>query len=346
MVLRTFGAIDNEALTVVSAPGNSNQNPGDPIINNSNSPNGTIYEFGGGFPTRIIELDDTGGNPDVFEDGNPGGHTITDGKGLVADGTGVESESILRLRELDVNGNPTGPVINVSVFSQNGNFSDIWGFSPSAPLTPGVQYVKVGGTNNGRSEYEDFIPCFVAGTHVRVAGGATKPVENLASGDLLWTRDHGEVAVALVATAVVSGHGPLAPIRFEAGAIGNDRALEVSPQHRMLIASPQVELLTGASEVLIPAHRLLGLPGVSRAPRDAVSYVHLIFDRHMIVEAAGVLSESFYPGAQAMRGVEDAVRDELSAIFPDLATNPPAFAAPVISGREADVLVGEMAAAA
>lgn len=342
MVLRTFGAIDSEALTVVSAPNNSNQNPGDTIINNSSSPNGTVYVFNDGFPTRIIELDDTGGSPDRFEDGQPNNHTITDGKGLVNNGTGVESESILQLRALDTNGNPTGNIINVSVFSQNGNFGDIWGFSPSEPLVPGVQYIKVGGTNNGGSDYDTFIPCFVAGTQIRTEAGLAN-VENLSRGDRVWTKDHGYQPLALVAIAEVEGTGKRAPVSFEAGAIGNAQPITVSPHHRMLLSGSSVDLALGTDEVLVSAHRLLDLPGVTQTDVDRVTYVHLVFDQHQIVEAAGCLSESFYPGKQALRGVTAEVLAEILDIFPELTTSPPPFAAPVASGREAQVIAAELA---
>ena len=337
MVLRTFGAMDNEALTVVSAPNSSNQNPGDPIINNSSSPDGTIYQFNAGFATRIIELDDTGGDPDVFEDDNPGGHTIVDGKGLVADGQGVESESIIRLRELDVNGNPTGGVISVSVFSQGGNFGNIWGFSPSEPLQPGVQYVKVSGTNNGRSDYEDFIPCFTAGTMIRTKGGLCR-VEDLESGDLVWTREGGFVPVGIVAQVTVSGTGKRAPIRFEAGALGNTRTLMVSPQHRMLVTDTRAELWFGEDEVLVPAIHLVGLKGVAQVQMEEVTYVHLVFETHQIVDAEGALTESFFPGVQAMRAIDRATYEEVNALFPELGERAPAPAAPILSGHEARVL--------
>jgi len=42
------------------------------------------------------------------------------GRGLVANGTQVESESYHFLRGLDDAGNQTGPTITVNAFSQNG----------------------------------------------------------------------------------------------------------------------------------------------------------------------------------------------------------------------------------
>ncbi|MEL7184238.1 MAG: hypothetical protein AAGK57_11410, partial [Pseudomonadota bacterium] len=120
MVLRRFPAFDNEAFTVdASSPRLAE---GSPLINNGNTPRGTIFEYKAGFPYKTITLDDTGGDPDIFEDGQPNNHTIVDGMGLVANGQGVESESIHFFRALDDDGDPTGPTIAVTVFSQGGNF--------------------------------------------------------------------------------------------------------------------------------------------------------------------------------------------------------------------------------
>ena len=49
----------------------------------------------------------------------------------------------------------------------------------------------------------------------------------------------------------------MAPVVFAAGAIGNDRELAVSPQHRMLVSGPMAEALYGESEVMVPAKSLI-----------------------------------------------------------------------------------------
>ncbi len=120
MVARTFLAFDNESLTITAR--SPSGTPGDPIINNSSTPDGTIFEYSAGAAQQIT-VDDTGGDPDTFDDDQSGSHTVLDGGSLVANGNGVESESIIVLHALDVNGNQVGrrscsaggTVINVSV---------------------------------------------------------------------------------------------------------------------------------------------------------------------------------------------------------------------------------------
>jgi hypothetical protein len=189
MVSRTFGAFDNEAFTVVSGP--SGLPAGSPIINNSSTPIDTIFEFSSGFPVQVITLDDLNAPPgdDVFNDDDESNHIITDGAGLVGNGTQVESESFHFVRELDANGVPFGPEIQITVFSQNGQTSNIWGMSTDTPLTDGAQYIKVGGSNNGTSEYEDFV-CFTKGTFLTTSNGP-RQIEDLREGDKVLTRDNG-----------------------------------------------------------------------------------------------------------------------------------------------------------
>ncbi|WP_164658849.1 Hint domain-containing protein [Tropicibacter sp. Alg240-R139] len=341
MVQKTILAASSGALTVaVSSPFLA---PGSSIINNSSSPNGTIYDFNGGF-SEIITVDDTN-NPDVFDDDDPLNHIIVDGGSLVADGTPVESESLIVLRELDDNGNPIGDEITINVYSQNGQTSNIWGFSATDFLVPGRQYVKVSGSNNGDSSYTDLVPCFVAGTMIK-AGHKQVPVETIQRGDRIWTQSRRRRMVAWVGCTEVDGRGKFAPVRFETGVVGNSAPLLVSPNHRMLHFSTQSHLLFDDQPVLIPAHFYVGLPGVTRAPQDSIKYYHFMFQGHEIVEANGSLSESFYPGAQALTALEKACRQEIFELFPQLKalpTEPFPLIAPVLRGYEARAALGQQA---
>lgn len=332
MVARSFRAFDSEAFLI---DGNSPfGSPGDPIINNSSTPDGTIFEFQSGFTRQDIVLDDTGGDDDEFEDGNPSGHIITQGSGIVANGTGVEAESVIFVRALDENDNQTGPTIRLTVFSQGGNVSDVWGFSADNFLSAGTRYVKTSGSNNGTSEYEDFIPCFVAGTRIRTPDGAAL-VENLNPGDRVWTQRNPAASVRWVGSTEVVGSGALAPVRFEAGSVGSNHDLLVSPQHRMVVSGAGTELLFSSQTVLVPAIHLVGLPGVTRYETNLVTYVHLMFDQHEIVEANGRLTESFFPGDHALRAAGSDLRNELLGLFPELVSQGTITVAPCLNRQDA-----------
>ena len=135
MVARTLFAFDSDNMV--------DQTSGNGIINNSDTPNGRIFTYSSGIG-KVITIDDTR-RTSTFDDDNRFRHTVTDGNGLVTNGTSVEAESLIEIRALDAAGNPTGDVITPKVFSQDGVTSRVWGFSSDTPLVDGVSYIKVGG---------------------------------------------------------------------------------------------------------------------------------------------------------------------------------------------------------
>ncbi|WP_109310732.1 Hint domain-containing protein [Ruegeria sp. AU67] len=342
MVLRSFFAQDSSSLVATFVPDTADANDivvGGSIINNSDTPDGTIFTYSGGTGTTIT-LDDTAGSPDVFDDDLPTGHVITDGGGIVTNGMQVESESVITVRALDDDLNPTGPEITIYVFSQGGVTQDVWGYATSAPLDTGTSYVKTGGSNAGSSAYADYVTCFGPGTLIETADGIVE-VQDLTKGQCVWTRDSGFQPILWIGTTEVHGHGSFAPVVIEAGAIGNTKELVVSQQHRILIGSPATDMLFGSSEVFVAAKHLCGLPGVSIRPTDRITYTHFMFDRHHIVRSNGALTESYYFGENAKYALSSPQRSEILALFPSIEDISNAFrrtAAPTISAREAGVL--------
>ncbi|MFV2053895.1 Hint domain-containing protein [Aliiroseovarius sp. YM-037] len=312
---------------------------GNPIINNSSTPDGTVFLFSGG-GGATVELNDTGGSFDTFEDDNPSNHVITDGNGLVADGTQVEAESLIRVRALDDMGNPTGPLITLTVFSQGGLFSDVWGFGSTESLVPGTSYQKISGSNTGSSTYSSFVTCFGAGTMIDTVEGPM-PVDDLEIGQHVLTHGNGPMPIRWVSTRIVPGRGAFAPVVFAAGAIGNTDPLTVSQQHRIFLQSGIAEYLFGQPEILVPAKHLVGMEGVSIEPVDEVCYTHFMFDSHQVVRSNGALTESFFLAKTSISGLDKAAHEELLSIFPCLDTAQRSFgatAAPTLRAREASVL--------
>lgn len=191
-----------------------------------------------------------------------------------------------------------------------------------------VDFFDASGASLGRmffTEIEEVIPCFTTGVLVETPDGP-RAVESIRTGDLVITRDSGPQVVRWIgqrslSLAEVLATQALRPVELAPGALGPglpDRALALSPQHRLLITGPRCEMLFGETEVLVPALHLAGRPGVSR-PLAPVTYVHLMFDRHQIVQTHGVWSESFQPGERVLGMMPDLQHDELLQLFPELA---------------------------
>ncbi|MCB1335939.1 MAG: Hint domain-containing protein [Maritimibacter sp.] len=164
------------------------------------------------------------------------------------------------------------------------------------------------------------IPCFTPGTLILTPRGEV-PVETLRPGDGVVTRDNGVQIVRWVGqrrlgAAELMAHPELRPVVIRKGAFGNRRRMRVSPQHGLLLATDAGPRLVRARHVA----EVLG-GGYGRIDRKVfgVTYVHVMFDRHELVFAEGAVTESFYPGPMALRGVDRAALGELLALFPELA---------------------------
>lgn len=184
--------------------------------------------------------------------------------------------------------------------------------------------------------------CFAEGTHIATPQGETA-VESLRPGDMVWTEDEGPrplrwIGARRVSAAAQAADARLRPVHIAAGALGPDqpsRPLRVSQQHRICVGGWSTELHFGEAEVLVPAAKLVGRPGVTlaRGERDVV-YYHLLFDRHQIVQADGALAESFYPTELSLSGLDLASRRQVRTLVPDLAAFGPT-ARKVIKDRQA-----------
>ncbi len=324
MVSRSFAAFDNEAFVI--DPSSPSGTPGDPIINNSNTPVGRIFTFNSGFPYQTITLNDTSTTPDIFNDDDEDNHIITNGGTLVPNGTPVESESYHYVRLLDDDGDPIGPRITITVFSRDGVTQNIWGMASDTQLIDGAKYVKVGGSNNGDSLYDNFVPCFTAGTLIATRRGE-RPIEALSVGDEVVTRDNGFQAVRWIGTCTLSAEtlrkSPAKrPVQVKKNAFAEGvpaRDTAYSPNHRLLMTRSETSMLFGDAEVLAAAKHLTRRAGVSvSAGLGPVTYVHLLFDRHEAILSEGLWSESFLPGEVGIGGLDTAQQEEVYDLFPAL----------------------------
>lgn len=140
-----------------------------------------------------------------------------------------------------------------------------------------------------------------------LAGGAQVPVEALAPGDRILTRDDGPQPLRWIGHHTVRATGAFAPIRIRAGTLNNDGDLIVSPDHRLLVYQRRDTLGTGRPEVMVRARRLVNGDSVARFEGGFVDYFQLLFDRHQIVYAEGIAAESML------------VDDRTGAALPDAA---------------------------
>lgn len=197
------------------------------------------------------------------------------------------------------------------------------------PLEAGVTYTVSSGpgtTSNANILYTNMAYCFARGTLIRTPRGDVA-VEDLTPGDLLCTHDHGDQPIRWIGTRKLgpdelAANEKLRPIRIDEGALGPGtpaKDLVVSPQHRVLVSSGIAQRMFGTNQVLVAATQLRSVKGINiAADLTEVEYFHLLCDQHEVVEANGALTEKLFLGAEALKAIGPAARDEIFALFPEI----------------------------
>ncbi|WP_299145084.1 choice-of-anchor L domain-containing protein [uncultured Tateyamaria sp.] len=174
-----------------------------------------------------------------------------------------------------------------------------------------------GATDTALVEVEQ-VPCFVLGTLIDTPDGP-RPIETLRAGDLILTADDGPQPVRWIGRKAVAAKGMHRPVRLHRGAHGATRDLWLSQQHQVVLTGYLPQLLFGEDEVLTKAKTLVNGHDVVMEDRwDVVTYLHLLFDRHQIVQANGVACESYLPGPMTMGGFDPETRAEIAGLFPEI----------------------------
>ena len=167
--------------------------------------------------------------------------------------------------------------------------------------------------------------CFAKGTMILTPAGE-RPVETLVVGSEVVTKDFGILPIRWLGQSHLVGldarHDHLQPVTIQAHAFGANvpsRDTQLSPNHAVLNDHWRASLYFGEQEVLTPAKSLLHADRVFRNNDDRVSYFHILLDRHSLVLANGLWSESLYLGSQCMEMLQPRCHGEIFAAFPQLA---------------------------
>jgi Hint domain len=331
-------------IIVSGAPGNMNGWTGSDIEWGLES----LYRPGGSTTNRVIEMDGNGGSAiTVIQQSFTVGGAVN----------GVLSFDMALRANVATN---VGEGFRVDILDSDGNVIQSQIYTPTANLwqtvTLSVPFDEAGtytvrftelGPNNSYGAIIDNVSmliCFTVGTLIDTPDGP-RPVEDLRPGDLVLTADDGPQPIRwigrrTVRRAELAADTRLWPVTILAGAFGPgqpSRDLSVSRQHRILRSGWACELHFGEAEVLVPAHRLANGRTVRLdLPDRDVTYVHFLCDRHQIVTAEGLATESFYPSALSLRGVAAEAQAELLLIFPELlamTSGPLDLARPVVDGK-------------
>lgn len=165
---------------------------------------------------------------------------------------------------------------------------------PLAAMQPKTDYALVTiDRDNTRAKLAE-LACvsFTRGTHITMADGAQKRIEDLQLGDRVLTRDEGPQEIRWIGQSTVRAVGEYAPIVITAGTLHNEHDLIVSPEHRLFIYQRSDALGAGRSELLVRARHLVNGTSVYRQDGGFVDYFQLLFDSHQIIYAEGIAAET------------------------------------------------------
>lgn len=170
-------------------------------------------------------------------------------------------------------------------------------------------------------------PCFTPGTRITTHRGEL-PVEHLVAGDRVITRDNGIQTVRWIGKTQMflqdfQAEPHLLPVFIRQGSLGKglpERDMMVSPNHRILVANERTTLRFADREVLVAAKHLTS-QGVHTVQSSGTTYIHFMCDRHEVVLADGIWTESFQPEDHSLKGIGNAQRLEIFELFPELKTD-------------------------
>jgi len=166
---------------------------------------------------------------------------------------------------------------------------------PLARLSPCIGYILVSIERKTARQKFAQVACgsFSRGTHITMASGAQTPVEELAVGDIVLTRDDGPQPVRWIGQSTVRAVGEFAPVRIRAGVLQNENDLLVRPDHRLFIYQHFDAHGAGRHEAVVRARQLVNGETVLRQPGGFIDYFQLLLDRHYIIFAEGIAAETF-----------------------------------------------------
>lgn len=185
---------------------------------------------------------------------------------------------------------------------------------PLAPMAEGAEYRLVGVDRQTATRRFAEVACvsFTRGTHITMASGEQRRIEDLTPGDKVLTRDDGPRAVRWVGQTTFRAVGAFAPVVIRKGVLHNENDLVLSPDHRIFVWQRQDRLGAGRSEVLVKVRHLINGDTVYQQDGGFVDYFQLLFDDHQIIYAEGIAAESLFIDSRTRGALPQEVTSRLT----------------------------------
>ncbi|RMH47467.1 MAG: hypothetical protein D6688_03525 [Alphaproteobacteria bacterium] len=231
-------------------------------------------------------------------------------------------------------GAPVHPVDHAWLMSDDGTTTEVivlrseartgapafWAL-PLGPVEPGCEYTLLKAAPRPvRVQHAEATSVGLgAGTRITMADGRQVPIEALARGDRILSRDRGPVAIRRIISVTHRAHGEFAPVILAANALGNADDLILSPHHRLYVFRRGERAGLDSPEVLIPARDLVDGMRARRRRGGFVTYYNILLEHHDIIYAEGIPVESFLATPARVRTLAEQDRPAAARTGPRIA---------------------------
>lgn len=259
----------------------------------------------------VLDLSAPGAGDDPAIEGQIGAGRIGAGSELGAPGDRVCLRGRLSLMA------PDGDLVEVLVLETPGAGRLAL---PLSPLRARTTYTLIAADDRpGPIRLADVVTgAFARGTRIALGDGRQVPVEDLAPGEAVITRDHGVQVLRWKGAVRLRAEGGFAPVMVMPGVMGNPGPLVVSPHHRLFLYRRDARAIAGAAELLVQARHLVDGQNLVRREGGFVEYFSLVFDQHEVIYAEGVPCESLMVCPATLTRLPETLAGPLRAAFPGL----------------------------
>jgi len=276
-------------------------NLGDPVADLSEMMLDDIYQLSPDAQSRRLALSATGGLAHM---------DVVDGSEMGTVGALVHLDCCATFMA------PDGTIVEALVLVELERGTALIGETyllPLADLRPKIDYALVAAdADNPMIKFAE-LACvsFTRGTHITMASGEQRRIEEISVEDRVLTRDSGVQTVRWIGSQTVRASGAFAPIKIAKGVMNNANELRLSPNQRIFVYQRQDQLQTGQSEVMVKAELLVNGDTVTRSAGGFVEYYQILFDDHEFIFAEGIATESLTLDISTSPALPREVQDRL-----------------------------------
>lgn len=257
----------------------------------------------------VLDLDFVHARLSVHAD-EEGGWRVAEDTRLGQTGASLQAEALLTFRC------PQGQTHSVLQLAEVDNRFPCKAtyLAPLEDLKSHITYRLVGIDRCSPTDGMSHVPSlfFTNGTHITLASGAQRPIEELRVGDRVLTRDDGPQDIRWIGRTTMPTGKEFAPVLIKAGALKNLNDLIVGPNHRLFVSQCQA----GQAGLMVKASHLINGDTIHRLPGDNLDYAQILLDRHRPIYAEGIAAEATLMEVRAKPSLPPELLDKLTGLMP------------------------------